>query len=312
MEEEGTGERAVMASGQRSNPLALTRQHSVVVTLFGVLRATHLYPNILVGLATVVFGFVATRGQPEAGLLARTWLVVMCGHASIGLLNDYLDRERDAVAQPDKPIPSGQVSARLILGLVVGLLALGAALAFTLTPGAALLAFVATVSGLLYDLRLKDSYLSWVPYLLSFSTYPLFVWAALERFDPVLVWIYPPALLLTFGINLANALPDIDTDRARHASRGVAHRLGTRRSLLACWLLFSLAPLGCLLLSLYLPVNRGWAWPGALLGIGAALVSVMVYRRAASPLAGLEWVWKLSCISTFFTAMGWLGALTLG
>ncbi len=291
------------SSIQRTNPSALD-------TLSGLLRATHLFPNVLVGVATVVFGFVATRGQPDFGLLARTWGVVMCGHASIGLLNDYLDRERDAITQPDKPIPSGLVSAQLVRNIVIGLLLFGTGLALTLQPGAALLALVATTSGLLYDLRLKDSYLSWVPYLLSFSTYPLFVWAALGRFEPMLTWLYPPALLLTIGINLANALPDIESDRAEHASRGLAHLLGTRRTLLACWLLFSLAPLLCLLVSLWLPLNRVWLWPCGLLAILIVGLSLFVQRRWPGP-AGLEMVWKLSCISTFLTAAGWLTTLTL-
>src|SRR5438874_8000108 len=105
-------------------------------TLVGVLRATHLFPNIMVAIATIVFGFVATGGQPDAGALARTWLVVMCGHAAIGLTNDYLDRNRDALTQPDKPIPSGQVSPDLVFWLVVILLASQVVLYFTLSPGA--------------------------------------------------------------------------------------------------------------------------------------------------------------------------------
>src|SRR5690242_3460894 len=161
-------------------------------TIVGILRATHLFPNIMVAIATLVFGFVATNGQPDAGALARTWLVVMCGHAAIGLTNDYLDRNRDALTQSDKPIPSGQVSPDLVFWVAIGLLVAQVALYFTLPLGAALLAFGATASGLLYDLRLKDTILSWTPYFISFSTYILFLWAALGRFEPVLLWLYPP------------------------------------------------------------------------------------------------------------------------
>ena len=283
---------------------------SALSTIYAVLRATHLFPNVLVALATVVLGLVATRGQPDPGLLARAWAVVMCGHASIGLLNDYLDRERDALTQPYKPIPSGLVSAGLVRNLIIGLLALGAILALTLAPGAALLAFAATTSGLLYDFLLKDSYLSWVPYLISFSTYPLFVWAALGRFVPVLIWLYPPALLLTIGINLANTLPDIETDRDQHASRGLAHVLGVRRALLACWLLFILTPLFCILLSLALPVNRTWAWVSASLALAVVGLSIILYRRKPGP-AGLQVVWKLTSFSALLTGVGWLAALSL-
>lgn len=295
-EENGIGLRVVSYSG--------------LEVFYGVLRATHLFPNVMVGLATLVFGFVATRGQPDAISLLRVWLVVMSGHAAIGLLNDYLDRERDAIAQPDKPIPSGLVPARLVRNLIVGLLVLQTGLALTLPPGAIMLAGVATVSGLLYDLRLKDSYLSWVPYFLSFTSYLLFVWTALDRFNPLLLWLYPPALLLTIGINLANALPDIESDREKHDSHGLAHRLGSQRALGMCWLLFGLAPLFCLGMSLWLPVNRAWCWPFGFVALLVALSSIFLYRRL--PLAtGLEMVWKLNMVATFLTASGWLAALTL-
>jgi 4-hydroxybenzoate polyprenyltransferase len=280
-------------------------------TLAGVLRATHLFPNIMVGLATLLFGFLATGGQPDGWALARTWLVVMCGHAAIGLLNDYHDRNRDALTQPDKPIPSGQVSPDLVAGLTIALLAIQVALYFTLPPGAALLAFAATASGLLYDLRLKDTYLSWLPYFISFSTYPLFLWAALGRFEPLLLWLYPPALLLTIGINLANALPDIEPDFSRHLSRGLAHRLGTRNARLVGWLLFTLAPLLCLGLSRVLPVNRGWIEPLAIIALGVMLVNVLLFRRLPRPQA-LELTWKLGCLSTLCTAAGWLAAISGG
>ena len=276
----------------------------------GILRATHLFPNIMVAVATIVFGFVATGGQPNAGTLALTWLVVMCGHAAIGLTNDYHDRNRDALTQPDKPIPSGQVSPDLVFWLIIILLAVQLGLYFTLPLGAALLAFGATASGLIYDLRLKDTYLSWAPYFISFSTYILFLWAALGKFEPVLLWLYPPALLLTIGINLANALPDLEADKFRHASRGLAHRLGLRKTRLACWLLFSVAPLLCLGLSLVLPVNRAFIEILGMAALVVVLVNMLLYRRMPRPQA-LELTWKLCCVSTFCTAAGWLAALSL-
>jgi 4-hydroxybenzoate polyprenyltransferase len=264
----------------------------------------------MVGIATVVFGFVATKGNPDGLALARTWLVVMCGHAAIGLSNDYIDRNRDALTQPDKPIPNGDISPDLAYWLVVALLAIQVVLYFTLPVGAALLAFAATASGLLYNLRLKDTVLSWVPYFISFSTYILFLWAALDRFDPKLLWLYPPAFLLTIGINLANALPDIDNDRQRHRSKGLAHRLGTRRTRVVCWLIFALTPLLCLGLSNVTPVNRVYIEVLGLGGVGVVLANVLLYRRLPRSQA-LELTWKLSCLSTFCTAAGWLAALSL-
>ncbi len=278
--------------------------------LGGLARATHLYPNVMVAIATLAFGLVARHGTFSPDLL-RVWLVVMCGHASIGLTNDYRDRELDRLTQPDKPIPAGLVRASQVRVAIIFLLTLGSLLALTLPPGAALLALVATAAGLLYDFRLKDSYLSWVPYMLSFSTFPLFVWAGLGQFQGRLVWLYPPALFLTVGINLANALPDIEQDRSRQGSQGLAHRLGTRGTLWGCWILFGLAPLLCIALSLVIEVNRVWGWTGCGLALGVIGLTWWRHTRSAGGPSDREEVWKLCCVSMLLTAVGWLGALAL-
>lgn len=286
------------------------KQPSFARRVLAVLRMTHLFPTVMVLTTTLVFGFVATKGQLDWGRFSRVWLVVLCGHSSIGIANDYLDRHRDAIAQPYKPIPSGLVSARFAAGLLVGLLLTGTILALTLPLAAALLALVCTASGLLYDFFLKDSYLSWVPYLLSFSSFPLFVWAGLDRFDPNLLWLYPPALFLVIGINLANSLPDIETDLTEHGSRGLGHLLGTRRTLLVLWGLFAVAPLICIGLSFFVPVNRLLAWSACGLALLTVAVSFFAPRiRPGRP--GLTLVWQLTTFSTLFVAVGWLGALTL-
>jgi 4-hydroxybenzoate polyprenyltransferase len=293
-----------------SSELQAAPPKTLLRRVLAVLKMTHLFPTVMVLTATVIFGFVASRGQVDWGLFVRVWLVVLCGHSSIGIANDYLDRERDAIAQPYKPIPGGLVSANFAVGLLVGLLLTGAVIALTLPLAATLLAVVCTASGLLYNFFLKDSYLSWVPYLLSFSSFPIFVWAGLDKFQADLLWLYPPALFLVIGINLANSLPDIDTDLKEHGSRGLGHLLGTRRALVALWVLFGAAPLLCLGLSFFIPVNRLLAWPAcalALLLVAASLVAPRL--RPGRP--GLTLVWQLTTLATFFVAIGWLGALTL-
>ncbi len=278
--------------------------------ILGVLRMTHLFPTLMVLVATFIFGLVASKGQLDWANFGRVWLVVLCGHSAIGIANDYLDRQRDAIAQPYKPIPSGLVHERFAFWLLVGLLLTATLTALTLPVGAALLALVCTGSGLMYDFLLKDSYLSWIPYLLSFSSFPLFVWAGLNRFEASLLWLYPPALLLVIGINLANSLPDIDTDLAEHGSRGLGHLLGTHRALRVIWILFTAAPLLCLALSLIISVNRVLAWPACVLALVAVIVSYFAPRlRPGRP--GLTLVWQLTTFSTLFVAVGWLAALTL-
>ena len=65
------------------------------------------------------------RPGRAAGLAAASSCLYLAGMA----LNDYADREVDAVERPGRPIPSGRVTPEFALGLAAALTAAGAALA---------------------------------------------------------------------------------------------------------------------------------------------------------------------------------------
>jgi len=73
-------------------------------------------------------------------------------------LNDYADRDLDAVERPERPIPSGRVRPRQALGLAAGLTVAGLGLA-TVSAGPRVLPLAATLGGVVwaYDLALKDT-----------------------------------------------------------------------------------------------------------------------------------------------------------
>jgi 4-hydroxybenzoate polyprenyltransferase len=67
-------------------------------------------------------------------------------------LNDWADRERDARERPERPIPSGEVSARAALGIALCIMALGVALGFAAGPPSGLwMGALALLAGV-YDL----------------------------------------------------------------------------------------------------------------------------------------------------------------
>ena len=276
----------------------------------GVLRMTHLLPNLVVLTATLVLGIVASQGQVELGRLGRVWLVVLCGHSSIGLSNDYVDRQRDVLAQAYKPLALGLVSVSFTRYLISSLVLVELGVVLTLGVGPTLLALVATASGWLYNFYLKDSYLSWVPYLLSFTTLPLFIWAGLGHFEARLVWMYPPALLLLSGVNLANSVPDIITDLGIHSSHGLGPLLGQRRALWVSWLLIGSAPLLCLVLTPWVTYKHYIFWPSAVLAISVVLLSIIVSRLRPGRV-GLVLNWQLMMLASFSTGVGWLAAIML-
>jgi 4-hydroxybenzoate polyprenyltransferase len=87
----------------------------------------------------------------SAGLTASSCSLYLAGMA----LNDYADREVDAVERPGRPIPSGRVTPGFALGVAGGLTALSAALALAADgPRAAALAAPLTAAVWAYDLAL--------------------------------------------------------------------------------------------------------------------------------------------------------------
>lgn len=74
------------------------------------------YPG-LVGMA----GAGLPPGQPSWWLLALAWAAATLGWVSGHYLGDYFDRELDAISKPQRPIPSGRLSARTALWTGVGL-----------------------------------------------------------------------------------------------------------------------------------------------------------------------------------------------
>jgi hypothetical protein len=106
--------------------------------------------DVLVGAAAA--GQVGEFGR-TAGLVASSSCLYLAGMA----LNDYADREVDAVERPGRPIPSGRVSPGLALGLASALTVAAAGLAVA-ADGPRALAVAVPLAGAVwsYDLLLKS------------------------------------------------------------------------------------------------------------------------------------------------------------
>ncbi len=107
--------------------------------------------DVLLGAA--VSGQGRSPGR-SAGLVASSSCLYLAGMA----LNDYADREVDAVERPGRPIPSGRVTPEFALGLAGGLTLAGALLAVA-ADGARALQVLAPLTSAVwgYDLVLKGT-----------------------------------------------------------------------------------------------------------------------------------------------------------
>jgi 4-hydroxybenzoate polyprenyltransferase len=100
----------------------------------------------------------AAAGHRASGRRALLPLASACLYAGGMALNDWADRDLDAVERPERPIPSGRVAPGYALRVAAGLGAAGLALAAA-GGGPRALAVAAPLAGCvwLYDARLKST-----------------------------------------------------------------------------------------------------------------------------------------------------------
>jgi 4-hydroxybenzoate polyprenyltransferase len=107
--------------------------------------------NLVTAAADVLAGFAAAG---LSNLAALPWLLV----STVGLygggvvLNDFFDRELDAVERPERPIPSGRATARGAASLGAVLLAVGIGAASLASPTSGALALLIAGCAVLYDM----------------------------------------------------------------------------------------------------------------------------------------------------------------
>lgn len=226
------GDQSVVASG---------RENSWRRTLRGYLLLPHLVPVIIVELATVGFALIAWNGLPPIGLLSRLLLAMLGGQLAIGAINEIVDFPDDAIGKPRKPLPSGDVSmrgARTVVGLGLGLMV---AFGLSLGPVSFGLLALGTGMGISYDLWFKRSSWSWLPYFIALPLLPIWVFVTLGWPDARLLLLYPMGALAAIGVHLAQALPDVEIDRAA-GMRTPTSRLGAPTTFALAWLATGSAP----------------------------------------------------------------------
>ena len=260
----------------------------------GLVRACHLQPTLAVVALTT--GLAALSGRGAAGCVAVA-VAVLAGQLSTGWSNDWFDAARDrAVGRTDKPIVSGVVAVGTVR--LAACTALAAAAPLSLLSGwrAALVHLVALGSAWAYNLGLKATVISPLPYALSFGLLPAFVTLGL----PSHPWPRPALMvataLLGVGAHFINTLADREDD-ARSGITGLPQRMSARAALLC-----GVGLLVACAVTIWLLGGRARAAQTVLLvaSLGAAGMVVWTTVRAR-PRAAWSWtlVTVLGCLAMF-------------
>jgi 4-hydroxybenzoate polyprenyltransferase len=244
--------------------MASPRIERVVRVTRALVIATHAAPTATVTVVMTAFAVSVGRGVGGSVLVAAT---VLSGQLSVGWSNDYLDRFRDdVVGRTDKPILSGAIAAETVwLAAIVALLV---CVPLSLANGwrAGLVHLAGVAAAWAYNLGIKATWLSPLPYAIGFGALPSFVVLGLPGRPGPPLWLVAGGALLGLGAHFANVLPDLADDVATGVV-GLPHRLGRTGSAFTS---------AALLLGATVSLSLGPSGGSAVVTIGGLVLAVML------------------------------------
>ena len=201
-----------------------------------VLRASH--PKQAFLTAAGVAAAAALAGRPSREL-ALVFATVLVGQVIVGWHNDLVDRARDAANEaPRKPVAEGTLEPGTLWFAIAcaALLVVPLSIANGVTAGIAYL--IALVVSLMGNVTFRKSWLSWLPWAVSYGLYPAFLsyggWGGATVGNPPEISITVLAALLGVCVHFLRALPGLVADNRdgyRHLPLRVALRIGAPRLL---------------------------------------------------------------------------------
>jgi 4-hydroxybenzoate polyprenyltransferase len=179
-----------------------------------VIELFHPIPSGLTTVAALGFAWIFGIGPRDP----RFWsigAIMLLVQFSISALNEWADADLDRRAGRQRPIPLGLVSrgAALAVAVVGAVGAFALCVLSNLGPLALLLVGVGTACGWAYDLWLKATPLSFVPFAIAFPLMPSWIGVLAGRPLMSLVVLFVGGSPLASAIHLADSIPDRDRDR---------------------------------------------------------------------------------------------------
>lgn len=206
--------------------------------------STHPGPAVAV---TIVSAALAIGAGLEPWRVALVTVAVLANQASVGLSNDWIDAERDAaVGRTDKPVAAGRISARAVRNASVICAVLAIVLTIPLGWPATVAHTLFIASAWSYNVGLKKTIFSVLPYIVSFGILPAIV--TLSAAEPRLPapWTFVTGAALGIAAHFANVLPDLEDDKATGV-RGLPHRFGRRGAAAATYIVLGGATIAAFL-----------------------------------------------------------------
>jgi 4-hydroxybenzoate polyprenyltransferase len=224
----------------------------------------------------------------------------------IGTVNDVVDAPFDAGRKAGKSIPAGLVSVGAARAAAVALFVAGGLLAASISLALAGLSVVVIGIGLAYDLRLKGTAWSWLPFAVGIPILPVYGWlGAAGSLPPAFAALVPAAVLAGTALAIGNSLVDVERDEGAGRT-SVAARLGPGRAARLSALLMGgvvVIAIGSAILATVAPVALVALAAAGLAAIGAAIAG------AAGSASRREWAWRLEAVAIGALGVIWVAAV---
>jgi geranylgeranylglycerol-phosphate geranylgeranyltransferase len=222
---------------------------------------------------------------------------------AIGTVNDLVDAPADAIAKPAKPIPAGLVPRPVAIGVAGTAIALGVVLSLPSGGPTVALALVCLGVGLTYDLALKGTAWSWLPFAVGIPLIPVFAWVgAVGTMPAVFAVLIPTAVVAGAALAIGNALADFERDQASGVV-SIATALGAERASRLQGALLIVVSVVAVASAVLVGATAGQL---TVVGIAALMpIAAATAGRRRSPV-GRERAWEVQAVAVAVLGAAWL------
>jgi 4-hydroxybenzoate polyprenyltransferase len=202
--------------------------NSALAQGFVFLRAAHFGPTVIV----TTTSFLLSLSQYSIIDSLRVAIAIFSGQLVVGWSNDFIDAPLDIAAQrTKKPIVSKEINPEQLKKSI--LVALIAALLLSLSSPLGLtgtaIHFLGILSATFYNLKLKSTILSPLPYIVAFGALPWAIYLPVGNQPPL--WLFIDFMLIAVAFHFFNVLKDFQWD-INQGVLGLPQRLGRNASLI--------------------------------------------------------------------------------
>jgi 4-hydroxybenzoate polyprenyltransferase len=197
------------------------------------MRAAHFGPTVLV---TSIAFFIAYSQFSLVGA-AQVAIAIFTGQLVVGWSNDVIDFQLDRAAnRVKKPLVSGEITIDLLKKLIPIALLSATVISFIGPLGllGTLVHLLGLLSATLYNLKLKSTIFSPMPYIISFGALPWAIFLAAGTTPPL--WLYLALALFTTAFHFLNVVKDLQWD-IEQGVLGLPQRIGKTRSVITASIL---------------------------------------------------------------------------